>query len=104
MEKRIEVALAEAVANGTHKVRITFKSDGQPGLFGLMAMANGNLITMLPQERLIAHAVTISGDWEQDANRTFTIKLLPSLRHGMFVVVMSSYLEKIAYARSKQSA
>ena len=104
MEKNAEVALAEAVANGTHKVRITFKPDGKPGLVGLMAMANGNLITMLQQERLVALRVTISGDWEQDTNRTFTIELLPSLRHGMFVAVMSSYLEKIAYARSKQSA
>ena len=103
MKKSIEVALNEAISNRTRKVRITFKEDGKPGLYGLMSMANAQLITMLPHERMIAITVVTSGNWEQGVNRTFTIELKVNFRPQMFVAVMTPYLEKIAYAKPKQT-
>lgn len=104
MRERIRTAVRSAIENGTKKLRITYKREMLHGVYGIMSLANAQMITMSPGERMIAVAVVTSGDWENDDNRTFTIEFGPLFREELFVNLLADFLEKVAYAKPKQAA
>lgn len=104
MKERIKVAIQAAIDSGSRKLRITYRRDAVQGLYALMAMVNAGMLIMSSGDSAVAFAVVTTGDWEHDENRSFTVELTEKFQESTFITPMSLYLEKIAYARPKQTA
>jgi hypothetical protein len=104
MKQKIQMAVDEAIKNGTRKLRITYRCDAIQGLYALRALVDAGMLTMSSGDSAVALSVIMTRDWEHDENRSFTVLLTEKFQGETFVAPMALYLEKIAYARPKQTA
>jgi len=87
--------VVKAAESGSRKVNITFKQDAQSDINYLLGMDRSKIITMKAGDRLTLMAVTQSGSWERDENRTLEVTFTEEFDSDWFIGRMRRALEKI---------
>jgi len=80
--------------------RLTFRCDAMEDLVYLRAMLLSKQFKMLPGDEVVLMCVLLSKDWDNDANRTFQVEVLPDFSQSMFEGRLSGGrqpLEKIEF-------
>ncbi|NQT50149.1 hypothetical protein HQ571_05630 [Candidatus Kuenenbacteria bacterium] len=94
MRQKIIDTVREALA-GSRKVKITFKMTATGDINYLLGMSEAGIIILNPSDEMVMMAVSRSGDWDGDANRSLEVTLSYKFDEDWFVGRMYRALEKI---------